>query len=120
MIFFDATEKMSAETEAWVWGDLLPCGLRRSHGTGEVRALRAGASRRSTAYCGGRSRIAELNPLSRDYILDYLHRRGVDEKDREGVADVMMLATEGNLFKLAALVDGYLKLRENRASVGAT
>jgi hypothetical protein len=53
--------------------------------------------------------------LSRDYILAYLDRRGVAERERESVADMLMLATEGNLFKLAALVDGYLKLRESRA-----
>ena len=119
MIFFDATEKMSAETEKWVWGDLLPavCDGRMGRAKFVLCGRKAPEIDR---LLRGAIDVAELNPLSRDYILDYLDRRGVEERDRESVADMLMLATEGNLFKLAALVDGYLKLRESRAAVGMT
>ena len=115
MIFFDATEKMSAETEKWVWGELLPavCDGRMGRAKFVLCGRKAPEIDR---LLRGAIEVAELNPLTRDYILAYLGRRGVEEKDRESVADMLMLATEGNLFKLAALVDGYLKLRESRAS----
>ena len=114
VIFFDATEKMSAETEKWVWGELLPavCDGRMGRAKFVLCGRKAPEIDR---LLRGAIEVAELNPLSRDYILAYLGRRGVEEKDRESVADMLMLATEGNLFKLAALVDGYLKLRESRA-----
>lgn len=118
VIFFDATEKMTEETEDWVWGELLPAACEGRMG------------RTKFVLCGRREPeidrlwrgtidVAELRSLSREHVLDYLARRGVEAASREPIADMLLVVSKGNMLDLAVYLDGYLRLQERRAEQGA-
>jgi hypothetical protein len=114
VIFFDATEKMTAETEKWVWGDLLPAVCEGRVGNAKF-VLCGRAEPQIDRMLAAAIEVRQLQPLTRDYVYAYLQRRGVEEKDCAALADMLLLVTKGNLYDLATYVDGYLKLRDNRA-----
>ena len=112
VIFFDAVEKMTEDTEDWVWGELLPAACEGR--LGEVKFVLSG--RRKPAVdrlWRGVIEVAELQPLPREHVLLYLKKRGVAEADREVLAKTLLMITKGNMLALANYVDGYLKLPEN-------
>jgi hypothetical protein len=104
VVFFDTVEKMSESTRAWVWGELLKA-VRNGRLT-NVRFVLCGISH---------------PPLDRDMeqiIDDYLALRGVEEKLRADLADMLLGPTEGKPINLAMGVDGYLKLKQKRERAG--
>ncbi len=118
VIFFDATEKMTAETEKWVWGDLLPaaCDGRMGH----AKFVLCGRTEPQVdRMLAAAIEMRQLKPLTRDYVCAYLTRRGVAEAECGPLADMLLVVTGGNLYQLATHVDGYLKMRENRAGAAA-
>jgi hypothetical protein len=110
VMFLDAIEKMSADTEKWLWGELLS-------------ALQIGRLLNAKfVLCGQRSvtlkrewqGVAEtvnLAPHSRDDIITYLGKRGVEVVVQPALADMLHVATGGKIARVAELVDGYLKLQ---------
>jgi hypothetical protein len=114
VVFFDAVEKMSPDTEKWLWGELLA-------------AVRDGRLEHVTfVLCGQHCpdldrdwdlavEAAQLQPLSHEHIVDYLGRRGVDEANREELATLLEVTTQGRVAQVASFVDGYLKLKSQRA-----
>jgi len=119
VIFFDAVEKMTEETEDWVWGELLPAACEDR--LGRVKFVLSG--RRKPAVdrlWRGVIEVAELQPLPHEHVLTYLARRGVEEASREALADMLLVVTQGNMLEMATHVDGYLKLqaRQHRETAG--
>ncbi|HET9070183.1 MAG TPA: hypothetical protein VFN28_16200 [Amaricoccus sp.] len=118
VIFFDATEKMTSETEAWVWGELLPAACDGRMG-GAKFVLCGRREPQVDRMLAAAIEVRQLQPLTRDYVHAYLERRGVEEKDCAALADMLLVVTRGNLYDLATHVDAYLKLRDNLAGAAA-
>lgn len=110
VVFFDATEKMTDETEQWLWGELL-------------RAAIEGKLKQTMFLLFGRKEpdvprlwrdaveVVELKPLSREHLLQYLDLRGVEKKSHAPLADMLLVVTQGNMLDVATHVDGYLKMQ---------
>jgi hypothetical protein len=117
VVFLDAVEKMSDETRAWMWGELLA-------------AVRDGRLARTKFVLCGREEpeldrswrsaveIARLAPLGEDHILSYLELRGVPVEGRVQLAKLLLVVTEGNLLEIATHVDSYLKLQARKGRSG--
>lgn len=113
-VFFDATEKMSEETQDWVWGELLPAACLGR--LGQVQFVLCGRKEPELDRMLAASvEVAELSPLTREHILAYLERRGVDEAGRAQLVDMLLVVTGGNMLELATHVDAYLKIQERQA-----
>jgi hypothetical protein len=119
VLFFDATEKMSDPTRAWLWDEMLLA----------VRDLKLGGLAAVVAVvCGQRKppegrdwnclELAELQPLELPHVIEYLGRRGVDEKDRAVVAKVLLATVGGKVADIAKAVDLYQRL-DKRLAGGA-
>lgn len=111
VVFFDAVEKMSPDTEKWVCNEL-------------VAAISAGRLPNVMLILCGQKRLelgeswlfaeeAELKPLSREHVIEYLAKRGVDQADREALATMLMVVTKGKLADIANYVEGFLRLQKN-------
>lgn len=111
VVFFDAVEKMTADTERWVWGEM----LNRSR-DGQLPNIKFVLCGRKDPQLDRTWRpaceVRQLRPLERQHIVIYLEKRGVTES-REQLADMLLVASKGNLLNLATLVDGYLQARKN-------
>jgi hypothetical protein len=111
VLFFDAVEKMTVDTRAWIWVELL--GALRAGRLTNVRVVLCGrehqAIDRELALF---VEHAELRPLALENVIEYLARRGVRESDRVAVATALLVATAGNPLQLATCVDGYLRMRQ--------
>ena len=113
VVFFDATEKVTEETEDWVWGELLPAACEGR--MGRVKFVLCGRKEPQVdRLWRGAIEVAELEPLSREHVLAYLERRGVEEATRDPLADMLLVVTKGNMLDLATHVDAYLKIRDRR------
>ncbi len=113
VVFFDAAEKMTEETEDWVWEELLPAACEGR--LGQVKFVISGRKEPEVdRQWRGAIEVAELKPLTLEHVLAYLERRGVEESSREVLADTLLLVTKGNMLDLATHVDGYLKIQERR------
>jgi hypothetical protein len=108
VVFLDAVEKMSAETSAWTWGELL------------VAARDGQLGRTKFVLCGRETpeldrswrfavEIASLAPLSEEHILTYLERREIPVEGRAQLAKLLLVVTEGHTLQVATNVDSYLK-----------
>lgn len=113
VVFFDAAEKMTEETEDWVWREVLPAAC--DNRLGRVKFVVCGR-RKPAVDRLWRSviEVAELHPLTAEHVLAYLERRGVDEAERKALADMLLVVTGGNMLELATHVDGYLRLQERK------
>lgn len=113
VVFFDAIEKMSPDTEKWVWGELLTavCEGRISN----VKFILCG-QKRPTLTREWRNFVeeAELHPLGLEPITLYLEKRGVEKASREAVAEMLLVATKGKISQIAEYVDAFLGLQERR------
>ncbi|MGQ0444983.1 MAG: AAA family ATPase [Beijerinckiaceae bacterium] len=115
MVFLDATEKMTPDTERWVWGELL--GAARDGKLPNAKFVLSGRRRLEL----GRDWIrlveeAQLKPLDREHILIYLGKRGVAESNRAAVADLLLIITQGNILQIATYVDAFLQMQEAHAA----
>lgn len=117
VVFFDTVEKMSENTRAWVWGELLKAVL-----DGRLKNVRF-------VLCGithppvdrDMEQIieeAKLAPLGHADIVEYLGLRGVEESLRPDLADMLLGPTEGKPINLAMRVDSYLKFKQKRERGG--
>jgi hypothetical protein len=111
VIFFDAVEKMSPDTEKWVSNEL-------------VAAISAGRLANVMLILCGQKKLelgeswlfaeeAELKPLSREHVVEYLAKRGVDEALREPIAIILMDVTKGKLADIANHVESFLRTSKN-------
>ena len=117
VVFFDTVEKMSESTRAWVWGELLKAVLNGR--LTNVRFVLCGISH--PPLDRDMEQIideAKLSPLGHADIVDYLALRGVEERLRADLADMLLGPTEGKPINLAMGVDGYLKLKQKRERAG--
>jgi hypothetical protein len=116
VIFLDAVEKATEQTQRWVWGELMG-------------ALRDGRLMNVCFVIGGRNQPAiderwrslveekQLGPLKLEHIVEYLARRGVDPGDaaRGAVAEAILAYTDGNPFKVASAVEAMARRQEQKA-----
>jgi hypothetical protein len=118
VIFFDATEKMTTETEKWVWCELVPAACEGRMGNAKF-VLCGRAEPQVDRMLAAAIEVRELRPLNRDHVHAYLQRRGVEEEHCAEFATLLLALTKGNPYDLATAVDGYLKLRDNLAGAAA-
>jgi len=115
IVFFDAIEKMTSKTEAWVLNELL--GAVRDGRLSNIRFV----------LCGQKKPVdieewpwmveeAELKPLERKYIIEYLTKLNVDESSRESLADMLLVVTNGYADKVAKSVEAFLRIQEKNAN----
>lgn len=114
VIFLDSTEKMTTDTETWIWGELLPAACEGR--MGNVKFVLSG--RRKPKYdrlWQNAIEISQLKPMTIEHILAYLERRGVRDKTTyDALAKIVLLATNGNMLQVATLIDAYCRLERNR------
>jgi hypothetical protein len=113
VVFLDAVEKMTADTERWIWGELL--GRSRDGQLPNIKFVLCGRKEPQLDRTWNRAcEVKQLRPLERQHIVIYLEKRGVTAEGREQMADVLLIASKGNLLNLATLVDAYLNLQQTR------
>jgi hypothetical protein len=115
VIFLDAIEKMSLDTEKWICSELV-----RAIGEGQLPNLRLVA-------CGQRKpnlpeykpliEESQLQPLQLHHVVEYLGKLGVAEKDRELAAGIILQATGGKLSDMANLAEGIVMRQTARGPV---
>jgi hypothetical protein len=118
VIFFDATEKMTTETEKWVWCELLPAACEGRMGNAKF-VLCGRAEPQVDRMLAAAIEIRQLKPLAREHVHAYLQLRGVEEEHCAEIATLLLALTKGNPYELATAVDTYLKLRANLAGAAA-
>jgi hypothetical protein len=114
VVFFDAVEKMTRETAAWVLGELF-------------RAVQEGALKNVFfVYCGREKpsvdrflesivEETELGPLKKEDVVLYLQkrgymkRRGLEVADLNPYAEVLLVTSKGIPSALAIFVDALMK-----------
>jgi hypothetical protein len=115
IIFLDAVEKMSTDTEKWIWGEFLA--VVRDGRLAKVKCVLCGQRKpvleREWDFC---CELAELKPLSRAHIVSYLEKRGVEEQNRQALATLLFVQTDGRISDVAKQVDAFLKFRAQQES----
>jgi GTPase SAR1 family protein len=110
IVFFDAIEKMTSETEAWVSNELL--GAVRDGRLSNIRFVLCGEKKPvDIEEWSWMVEEAELRPLEREYIIEYLAKQGVDESSHEVLADMLLVATKGYADRIANFVEAFLKMQ---------
>jgi hypothetical protein len=108
VIFLDATEKMSADTERWLWGELMP--PIRDRAIPNVSIVISGQRRPELSYdWQSAAHIAELRALELQHIAQYLDRRGVPASDVPALAKMLHVMTQGKVSAVAKYVEAYLR-----------
>jgi len=113
VVFFDAVEKMSLETERWICDEFV-----RRIDEGELPNVKLLAfGQRKPKLPNSRQFIDEsqLQPIGEDHIVEYMIRRGVPEEIRNIAAGVILIASQGNPCVMANLVEGLMARFANRA-----
>lgn len=114
LVFFDAIEKMTAETEAWVSNELL--GALREGRLSNIRFVLCGQKKPSDIdEWLWMAEEAELKPLEREYIIEYLSKRGVDEANQGALTDMLLVMTNGYADRIAKAVEAFLKMQKRRS-----
>lgn len=109
VIFFDAVEKMSEDTEKWISDELV---MSLSEGKlPNVRLVLFGQKKPQLGECWLFAEETELKPLGKADIVEYLGKRGVEEGDRNALADMLLVITKGRLQEVANYVEGYVNLQ---------
>ncbi len=125
VIFFDAVEKMTRETEQWVWSELVPAIAegRLPH----IRLVLCGRNKpQLNRYLQKSVEETELRPLgladikeylAKPHIIEHLSKRGIDfnERERTLIATTLLAATDGHPLEIALRVDTLLRMWENEA-----
>lgn len=110
VVFFDAIEKMTEKTEAWVWGELLDAVAKGT--LGNIRFVLCGQKPPEIGDWLWMVETAELGPLGPEHIAEYLKKRGVDEASRGALADLLWVTTKGNANEIAQHVEAFLALQK--------
>jgi predicted ATPase len=114
VIFFDAAEKMTRETAAWVIGELYRAVQARS--LTNVIFVHCGREKPTIdRFMGSIAEEAELGPLDRGDLIMYLRRRGLDEADPVPFAELLFVVTKGNPLQVATVIDAWIKERNKRS-----
>lgn len=117
VLFFDAVEKMTEETERWLWDELL--GAIRDGRLPSVCAVLCGREMPDLDRTWRDiAEIADLQGLTREYIATYLERRGLDPEKSETLADALEIASEGSMLKLATIVDTLIQRTQADKNAG--
>jgi hypothetical protein len=115
VVFFDGVERMSRDTEAWIWEQLLEA--PRSGSLKQVKFVLLGEKRPPSEgdwmFCMSE---AELRPLGHADIVKYIMKRLPDEGEKSVVllADLILDTTGGRAAAVAAMVQATLKARARR------
>jgi GTPase SAR1 family protein len=113
VVFFDAVEKMSEETEAWLRDELLEAAC--ADRLGKAKFVLCGRKEphfdRSWNYA---ATIDQLCPLSQQHIAAYLEKRGVGPEGREKLALMLLTFTGGNALEVANRVEVFLKVQDRQ------
>jgi AAA ATPase-like protein len=112
VIFLDAVEKMSSDTEAWIWQDVL-ARIRDDKLPNVTFVLGGHRSPTLDRDWGLCAVLADLKPLAYADVLEYLVRRGVPEADRATLAKAVFPNSHGKISNIAAMVDGFLRFDPN-------
>jgi hypothetical protein len=108
VVFFDAVEKMSSETEKWLWSELLKaaCDGRLAN----VKFVLCGVKKPEYGRAW-REYVeeAQLQPLTREHILAYFEKRHVRHEHWETLATVLLMTTHGKVAEVATWVDAFLE-----------
>ena len=115
LVFFDAIEKMTAETEAWVSNEFL--GALRQGRLTNIRFVLCGQRKPSDIdEWLWMAEEAELKPLEREYIVEYLAKKGIDESNHDALTDMLLVMTKGYADRVAKAVEAFLKMQEKRSN----
>jgi hypothetical protein len=110
VLFLDAVEKMSADTRAWLWEELLT--PVRDSALDNLTVVLCGQGRpdldRDWELC---VEVAEVQPLKRADIVEYLAKRGIGEEHRSELGTMLLAMTGGRVAEVAKAVDAFLKLQ---------
>ncbi|WP_338771973.1 AAA family ATPase [Massilia sp. METH4] len=106
VVFLDAVEKMTADTERWICDEF----VRRIH-EGELNNVKLLAfGQRKPKLPSSRQFIeeAQLQPISEQHIVEYMAKRGVPEEVRGVAAGIILVASHGNPCEMANLVEAVM------------
>ncbi len=115
VVFFDGVERMSGDTEAWMWEQLL--NAPRSGVLKQVKFVLLGEkqppSERDWEFCMSE---AQLRPLGHGDIVKYVVKRlpGASEETAIALADLILERTGGRAADVAGMVQATLKARARR------
>jgi hypothetical protein len=116
VVFLDAIEKMSLDTEKWIC-----CEFVRAISEGQLRNVRLVAcGQRKPDLPEYRTHVEEarLLPLGKPHIVEYLAKLGVVEEQREFAAGILLDATKGKLSDIANLAEGILMRQKSQGADG--
>ncbi|PPK73937.1 AAA ATPase-like protein [Methylobacter tundripaludum] len=119
VVFFDAVEKMSQDTEKWIWDELLD-------------AVRNGILTNIKFVLSGQKQPPEnrdwqifitqagLKPLGPRDIMNYLKKRvpDLDDANLNNLTTMTLAATKGNPAMVASTVDAFLDLKSSQVYAG--
>ena len=110
VIFLDAIEQMSPDTCNWLWNDILGSteNVKFVMFSEKEPALSADSDWREFTD------VAQLQPLSRDYICDYLSKRGIDQVSSDKLLPLIWEKTKGKVDEVAAMVDKFLLFQQQK------
>lgn len=114
VIFFDAIEKMTFETERWVSEELIG-GISQGW-LPNVKLVLCGRRKPDLGECRLIAEESELKPFLREHIVEYLEKSGITD-GRDAIADLLLLHTKGKLLDIASSVK-YLLQAKVRAGKG--
>jgi hypothetical protein len=111
VIFLDALEKATETTRAWVWTELLAS--VRDGRIGNVKFVIGGRTPPAIDE-KWRSLIeeAQLLPLQRDHIREYLIKRNFSSTEVDGASEWILAGSSGCPLTVANMVDAFLRRRE--------
>lgn len=110
VIFLDAVEKLTLETELWIWGELLPA--IRDDRIANTLVVFSGRKKPDLSAWALIAAEAELRPLEREHIQQYLKKRGIPEEEIATLTKALWAITKGNALLLANHVDAFLAENE--------
>jgi GTPase SAR1 family protein len=113
VVFFDAVEKLGEDTERWVWEELLVAAREGHLGTAKFVLCGRKEPPLDRAW-NEAAEVRHLEPLDEEHVEAYLEKRGIPPEGRQQLAVGLLVASEGNMMRLATCVDGYLKHQKRR------
>lgn len=108
VIFFDAIEKMTFETERWVSEELIG-GISQGW-LPNVKLILCGRRKPDLGECRFIAEESELKPFLREHIVEYLEKSGITD-GRDAIADLLLLHTKGKLLDIASDVKYLLQAK---------